>query len=281
MTRGYLTFVQNNSETDYLTLAYAQAMSIKATQTVNAYAVVVDADTKRLITDRHKQVFDYIIDIPGIDEAAADSWKLKNEWKALLATPFDETVKLEADMLFTCSVDHWWGIMSQQDVCFTTNVVDYTGRVSNNRAYRKVFDDNNLLDLYNGFYYFKRSAAAESMFNYARLIYAHWPLFRDQILSNCRDPEPTTDLVFAIAVKLAGQDQYHNPATQIPRFTHMKGAINGWEIDADWQDRLQCQFDDSTVTVGFTRQQVPFHYHQKEFVTTDIIKHYEKQCAIN
>lgn len=279
MTRGYLTFVQNNTTTDYLSLAYVQALSIKTTQQINSYAVVVDEYTNSLITNKHRQVFDHIITMPGIDDSAADNWKLKNEWKALLATPFNETVKVEADMLFTANIDHWWDIMSTQDVCFTTNVVDYTGTISTSRAYRQIFDDNNLLNLYNGFYYFRKSPAAEALFEYARLIYANWPMFSNTILVNCRDPDPTTDLVFAIAAKLASEYTYHCPGNAVPCFTHMKGAINGWEIDADWTNRLHCQFDKTTVTVGFTRQRVPFHYHQKEFITADIIKHYEDQYA--
>jgi hypothetical protein len=275
MTRGYLTFVQNNGSTNYLEMAYAQALSIKATCKINQYAVVVDEYTRSLITDRHRRVFDFVIPIPGVDEAANDVWKLKNEWKALVATPFDETVKLEADMLFTSNIDHWWDIMARQDVCFTTTVLDYTGKPALSRSYRQVFDDNNLLNVYNGFYYFKKSNAATELFKYAQLIYANWSLFRDQILINCREKEPNTDLVFAVAVQLTGQEQYHNPAMTVPRFTHMKGAINGWDIDADWRDNVLFQFDNTTLTVGFTRQQAPFHYYQKNFISPEIIKNYE------
>ena len=276
MTRGYLTFVQNSGTVDYLNIAYAQALSIKNTQKINNYAIVIDNSTAELITDKHRLVFDYIIPIPLGDDAINDSWKLKNEWKALLATPFDETVKIEADMLFTESIDHWWDIMGLQDVCFTTKVVGYTGKISNNRAYRQVFDKNNLLNVYTGFYYFKKSPLAEELFEHARLIYSNWSMFRDEVLVGCRDHEPNTDLVFAIAAKLCGDNKVHNPALSVPRFVHMKGAINGWHIHADWRNMLYHQFDGSSLTVGFTRQTVPFHYHQKDFITPELIKHYEQ-----
>jgi hypothetical protein len=275
MTQGYLTFVQNSGTTDYLEMAYAQALSIKTTCNINQYAVVVDSYTGSLITDRHRRVFDFVIPIPGVDESANDVWKLRNEWKALAATPFDETVKLEADMLFTSNIDHWWDIMSRRDVCFTTTIVDYTGKPSANRSYRQVFDDNNLLNVYNGFYYFKQSNAAAELFCYAQLIYSNWPLFRDQILKNCREKDPNTDLVFAVAIELIGREHYYDPVMLVPRFAHMKGAINGWGIDSDWRDHVVFQFDNTTLTVGFTRQQVPFHYYQKNFITSEIIENYE------
>jgi len=276
MTRGYLTFVQNNNKTDYLTMAYAQAMSIKATQKINNYAVVVDEHSRSLITKKHLKVFDHVIDIPGEDDAAMDSWKLKNEWKALAASPYTETVKIEADMLFTNSIDHWWDIMSQRDVCFTTNVVDYRGTVSNNRSYRKIFDQNGLLNVYTGFYYFKQGQPAARLFDYARLVYANWSLFSKEILTGIGQQGPNTDLVFAIAAKLCGDSGLYNPNGSVPRFVHMKGAINGWEPNRDWRTAVYHQFDKSTLTVGFARQRLPFHYHQKNFVTPELIDHYEK-----
>jgi hypothetical protein len=276
MTRGYLTFAQNNGQTDYLNLAYLQAMSIKATQQINNYTVVVDEYTGSLVTEKHLKVFDHVVAIPGGDDAAMDSWKLKNEWKALAATPYDETVKVEADMLFTSSVDHWWDIMAQQDVCFTTDVVDYRGAVASNRAYRRIFDQNGLLNVYTGFYYFKRSQRAARLFDYARLVYANWSLFSKEILKGHKEQGPDTDLVFAIAAKLCGDRGLYNAAAPVPRFAHMKGAINGWEPNRDWRTVVHHQFDQSTLTVGFTRQQVPFHYHYKNFATPNLIDHYEQ-----
>jgi len=279
MTRGYLTFAQNSGDCDYLTMAYAQALSIKTTCKINQYAVVVDAYTESLITDRHRAVFDHVIPIPGTDEAAGDTWKLRNEWKALAATPFDETVKLEADMLITTNIDSWWDIMAQRDVCFTTTVLDYTGQVSHDRSYRKVFDDNNLVNVYTGFFYFNRSDTARELFEHARLVYANWPLFRDQVLTNCRESEPNTDLVFAIAAQLIGPERCYDPAVAVPRFAHMKGAINGWDMNANWMDYVLYQFDNTDLTVGFTRQQAPFHYYQKNFITPEILKNYESSLV--
>ena len=89
---GFLTIAQNNSTTDYLELAYRQATNIKQTQTLNQYAVIVDVATAELITDRHRKVFDHIIVLPQ-DHAAADEWKLANEWQVFNLTPFKETIK--------------------------------------------------------------------------------------------------------------------------------------------------------------------------------------------
>lgn len=275
MTRGYLTFVQDNNKTDYLNLAYLQALSLKVTNDINQYAVVVDESTKARITDQHKRVFDYIIPIPGNDEAKDYQWKMHNEWKALAASPFDETVKVEADMLFTASVDHWWDILNVKDVCFTNCIVDYSQQISRTREYRRVFDINQLPDIYAGFYYFKKSKTAEEMFLYAEMIFKNWAYVKNYMLKNCEQEPASTDLVFAIAAKILGVENCTLPG-QVPSFVHMKNAVQGWTENTPWTEVVYTEFDNSKLTVGFQRQRLPFHYQLKSFAKPDTIKHYEQ-----
>ena len=63
--QGFLTIAANTSETDYLELAYLQALNVKATQRIKSFAIIVDTNTKQQIQDYHKKVFDYIIEIPA------------------------------------------------------------------------------------------------------------------------------------------------------------------------------------------------------------------------
>jgi len=60
---GFLTIAQN-TKVDYLSLAYHQAKNIKATQASNSYAVIVDTDTLAQVTDEHREIFDYEIELP-------------------------------------------------------------------------------------------------------------------------------------------------------------------------------------------------------------------------
>ena len=275
--RGFFTFVQNNNKTDYLTLAYAQALSIKCTQQINSYAIAVDATTKELITDKHRKVFDYIIDIPD-DAAKDDNWKLKNEWKAWWLTPFRETLKLESDILFTTNIDHWWDGLQQKEICLTSSIQNYEGEISHCRSYRKLLDDNHLPDVYNGIMYFRYGKISKEFFICARYIFENWDQFKTDLLKNCRDNEPTTDVVFSIAAEMIGIENCTNPALSYPTFTHMKGAIQDWNNNTDWTEKLYAQVtDDYGLQVGFTRQQYPFHYQQKQFVTKDIIEEYERR----
>ena len=263
--QGYFTFAQNTDKVNYLELAYAQALSIKNTQTINQYAVAVDSETKKLITNEHRTVFDYIVDISDPDVHA-----MSNEWQAWHLTPFKETVKLESDIVFTTCVDHWWTGMRLQEICFTTKIRNYEGKVSNDRTYRKLFDENNLPDIYTGMYYFRFGRTSMELFSLAESIYAHWHLFRDELLKNCREDTPSTDVVFAIAAKILGIEQCTNPALEYPSFVHMKGAINGLDAVADWQQVFPHELYNNNLMINFTRQQWPVHYYQKTFANAHI-----------
>lgn len=274
--RGYFTFAKNTTDVNYLQLAYLQALSIKRTQKINSYAVAVDSDTMKEITDKHRTVFDYIIEIPESEVNENAIWKLGDEWKAFWLTPFKETVKLDSDMTFNRNIDHWWNVYQLKDVLFATQVVNYMNGISESRMYRKLFDDNLLPNLYSAFFYFRYSQLSADFFDLARKIYADWIYYRDTLLVNCRDEYPTTDVVFAIAAKILGEEQFYIPNIEIPKIAHMKGAIQGWGLDDDWTSKLYSQIDDNhNHTIGFVRQIYPVHYYQKHYCTEEVIKKYE------
>jgi len=264
--QGFFTFAQNTAEVDYLELAYYQAVSIKQTQQINSYAVAVDAETKEKINEDHRRMFDYIVDLPVDHNEPTSSWKLANEWQAWHLTPFKETIKLESDILFAHSIDHWWTGLRHREICLTTKIRDYEGNVSTDRTYRRMFDDSGLPDVYNGIMYFRFGQTSMQFFELAELIYQHWPLFRDQVLTNCREDRPSTDVVFAIAAQIIGAEQCTIPALDYPSFVHMKGAINGLGTGDDWRTALTHELDGTDIFVGFTRQQWPVHYYQKDFL---------------
>jgi hypothetical protein len=261
--RGYLAFVQNSQQVDYLSLALLQAKSIKQTQSINQYAVAVDAATKALITDHHLEYFDHVVDIPWGDDSAGHDWKLANDWKAWWITPFKETVKLDCDILFTRDVSHWWDVMCRQEVFISTSVYDYTGTIATSRRYRKLFDDNGLIDAYNGFTYFRYGKDSMMFYQHVKTIFKNWPVYRDLVLKNCRYEHPVTDEVYAIAAQIMGPERCHIPGTGIG-FVHMKGAINGFGTNDDWTTRLYHQLDGSRFTIGHYAQQYPVHYVNKQ-----------------
>lgn len=272
--QGYFAFVQN-SDVDYLRLAYAQALSIKATQRFNKYAIAVDPETKLMLEDKHMKVFDYVVDIPFGDDAKDSTWKIGNAWKLYACTPFKETINLDCDMLFTRDVSHWIHQLRKREICITTNVVDFRGNVAGSRKYRRVFDDNNLLNTYNAFSYFRYSQTSHNFFTAMERIFHNWPVYRDKVLKNCRVEYPTTDEVYALAASEIGQESCYIPGSY-PTFCHMKPAIQGWQ-EMDWRNAVSWTLTDQMdLIVGGYYQMYPFHYNVKDFITDELINRYEE-----
>jgi len=270
--QGFVTIAQNTAEVNYLDLAYVQAMSIKTTMPGAKYAVIVDEYTASCVATVHRKVFDYIITLPD-DSALDDEWKLANEWKIFYLTPFKETIKLEADIVFPRSIKHWWNTFRLKNIVLSTDCKDFMGNNVINTSYRKVFVDNDLPNVYSGLMYFRYSQEAAEFFKYAEDIFKNWTGIMQRALHNCADEKPTTDVVYAIAAKILGIEKCTLPLDFI-NFVHMKPDVNNWP-NADWPQIAPCELDLPMIRINNVNQYHPVHYHVKSWVTPEIIAEYE------
>ena len=277
--QGFVTIAQN-SEVDYLQLAYVQAMSIKLTMPGSLYAVIVDQNTLSQVTETHRKVFDYVITIED-DKSENDSWKLRNEWQVFYLTPFKETIKLESDLVITRSISHWWTAFRLKNVVLSTGCKDYLQNISEVRQYRRLFDDNQLPDVYNGLMYFRYTQEAAEFFWLAEQYFTSWEHLRDNVLKNCRDEYPTTDVIYALAAKVLGVENFTLPKMDYINFVHMKPAINGFGSHLPWHEIVVSETDVPMIRINNINQYHPVHYHEKTWVDDELIKEYENGIKIS
>lgn len=257
---GFLTVACNTEHVDYLRLAHAQAVNIKKTQKNNCYAVVVDRNTFAQITDEQRQVFDYIVEAPEHELGPYGTEAFLFE-----LTPFKETIKLESDLLFTRSIDHWINVFRLRDLVLSTGCRNYQQEISDVRQYRKMFDDNLLPDVYNGLMYFRFTKTARDFFDTAKQIYQNWNLIANE-LKNCRESVPSTDVVFALAAQIVGQELCTLPSADFVNFTHMKPAINGFNEDLKFNEVFVTEHNNEMIRINNLNQYHPVHYYDKDFV---------------
>jgi len=271
---GFLSFAVNSNETDYLRLAYLQALNIKHTQKNNRYAVIVDNKTSKLINENHKKVFDYIIELPDLEYG-----KFGYEHLAFSLSPFKETIKLESDLLFTRSIDHWINAFRLRDMVLSGGCRNYKQEIATSRKYRKLFDDNNLPDTYNGLMYFRFTQTAANFFKYAKLIFENWEIVSSTLL-NCRDDYPTTDVVYALAARLLGDNLCTLPTLDFINFVHMKPSINNFNEDLKFSEVFVTEFNQGMIRINNINQYHPLHYYDKNFATDEMIEYYESNGRI-
>lgn len=273
--QGFVTVAANTAEVDYLRLAYLQALNIKATQTINQCAIIVDTSTAQQVQPRHRAVFDYII-----ETANSEYGPYGLEPRVFGLTPFKETVKLESDLLFTRSIDHWWHTFRLRDIVLSTGCKNYLQQVATARRYRQVFDDNALPDVYTGLMYFRFSQTAADFFTRAQQVFHNWDAVCNT-LKNCRDPEPTTDVAYAVVAAMLGPERCTLPTADFINFVHMKPAVNGYPEGTSFRDQYVTEFDSGMIRINNVNQYHPIHYHEKAFATDEMIEYYERRIGID
>lgn len=248
--QGYLILAFNTDQCNYIELACRLAASIRQWHPTANIALMTDID-------QQFQEFTHFIKVPrhdiGHNPFAVDA-------KVFYYTPFRETIKLEADMIMATPCDHWWGMLRHRDVVISTGCRTWLDQVSSARNYRKIFDINDLPDVYNAITYWRRSATAKEFFDLVADIFQHWDLYKTTI--KFAETEPSTDVVYAMAAKLIGIDQVTMPFASYPKIVHMKAAHAGTQRQR-WCDEMVWETD--PLRVQTVAQWGAFHYHVKDW----------------
>lgn len=184
-----------------------------------------------------------------------------NDWQMFYTSPYRETIKLEADMIAASPVDHWWLLFENKDVVISTGARTFYDEASSSRFYRKIFDQNNLPDVYNAITYWRISNTAQDFFRLVKNIFEQWNSYKK--LLKFPEDTPSTDVVYAMAAQITGPELVTLPAGLGPTIVHMKQHINpiqskDWTQDLVWESN---PFRINTVAQwGFV------HYYQKEWL---------------
>ena len=243
--RGYLIPAINNSDVDYERCAKLLKESILDHHPM-AHVTVL---TKDLLPD-------------------GDLGGFANDWQCFRASPYRQTIKLEADMIAAGPIDHWWTLFENRDVVISMGARNLYDDVTGYRGYRKIFDDNGLPDVYNAVTYWRLSATAREFFDLVRLIFQHWSSYRT--LLKFPDELPTTDVVYAMAAQIIGLETVTLPRDLGPKIVHMKKHIISIPSD-DWTRELVWERD--PLRINTVAQWGLVHYHVKEWA-----QKYQNEC---
>lgn len=286
MTFGYFTFAQGDAT--YFRCAYALALSLSATQPKGLNRLSLGVVKKSDVPERYRHAFDQVVEVPWGDDAAGESWKLSNEWKVIHMSPYDETVKLDADMLFTESVASWLPSLRANDLTFATNVLTYRGELITSDACRQAFTESQLPNVYSAFTYFKKTPESFEFFDLCEVIFRRWQTYWLEALEPKHRPTNfSTDVAFALAAKQLGTlERRTHPWLNkyVPTFVHLKGELQGWtegtESDrANWHKWLPVTYGRDQLFIGGFAQRHPVHYQHKRFVTDDMLRWLEERAA--
>jgi len=184
----------------------------------------------------------------------------RDDWQCFSASPYRQTIKLEADMLCTSPIDHWWTLFEKRDIVISQGARNFYDQPAESRYYRKIFDENSLPDVYNAITYWRVSQTAKDFFKLVRSIFEHWTEYKR--LLKFPDDEPTTDVVYAIAAVIMGEETVTLPKGLGPTIVHMKRYINSFK-GTDWTRELI--WENNPFRINTVAQWGLVHYHVKDW----------------
>jgi hypothetical protein len=269
MNFGYLIVVSTSSEVDYTQLAYALALSIKNTQKpgYDKVALVID-DPHQISRFNSAWVFDHVI--PWDKEIHWDG----RSWMDQLS-PFDETVCLDADMLFLRDYSHWVDYFVENSELYVANkAYTYRGELVTSDEYRRTFTKNDLPDLYSMYTFFKKdSELAREFFTLGRYILKNPKEFSNLFLSVSKPKVVGTDEAFALSAKLLDITDEIAYELEFPRLVHMKPMIQNWPWPADSvSDHVGFYLNKKgQLKIGNYQQSDIVHYVEKDKINTEMI----------
>jgi hypothetical protein len=269
MKFGYLIVVAEHETIDYVQLAYGLALSIKNTQRpgFNQVALVID-NKQKLQNIKSDWVFDHIIE-----------WNQETFWDGRSwmdqLTPFDNTVCLDADMLFLRDYSHWAEYFIENSELYVANKsFTYRGDAVTEQYYRKTFVKNQLPNLYSFYTFFKKdSELAREFFNLGRDIIKNPVEFTNMFLSEHKPKILGTDEAFALAAKILDITDIISYDLDFPRVVHMKPMIQNWPWPADaWSDHVGFYLNKKgQLKIGNYQQQDIVHYVEKDKMNREMI----------
>ena len=249
--QGYIVPAFNTGTTDYVDCARTLAKTLLKH---NPHARVCLLTNMTDAADHNLFAYTHVVENINTQNPFA------NDALVFGQTPFRETIKLEADMMIAGPIDHWWTMFRHRDVVISTGCRNWRGDVSTARHYRKVFDDNQLPDVYNAITYWRLSTTAKEFFGLTRAIFDNWSEFKKLIKF---PPESAdTDLVYAMAAQIMGPEQVTMPFATYPQIVHMKRHHAGTETQ-DWTRELVWEMD--PLRINTIAQWGAFHYNVKDW----------------
>lgn len=238
--RGYVIPAWNTDSVDYESCAKKLAASIREWHPAANITILTNSD---------------------LPEGAQGGFA--NDWHVFRASPYRQTIKLEADMWCAGPIDHWWTMFEHRDVVISQGSRDFYDRPCRSRFYRKIFDENQLPDVYNAITYWRVSETATEFFRWVKRIFSDWDRFRG--LLKYPEEQPSTDVVYAMAAEIVGRDLVTLPLGVGPQIVHMKRHMIPVTSE-DWTKELVWEFTDPGLRINTVAQWGMVHYHVKDWL---------------
>ena len=275
VSKGFIVLAQNTDSVNYVKQAYALALSIKSSQVENSISLV----TNNTVPKKYREVFDNIIPIPWYENTTTSSrFCAEHRWKLYHASPYEETIVLDTDMLMLEDISEWWKYCNNYNLKFCSRVKNYKLDTVVDTVHRKAFVENKLSNPYYALHYFKKSQEAHDFYKVLEFVINNWEWCWGVYTPLARQEWVSMDLAIAVAIEITGCYNSVFDRCCPLEFIHMKTPLQGWPLSlASWQAGTHYVLNSrGELIVGNIRQSKLFHYIENDFLSKQIIEQLEE-----
>lgn len=284
LSRGFLT-LGINTDSDQIMYSYALALSIKACDPTAEICLIVDKSKSDEVPTKYHHAFDYITELPFGNTGYSDGFHGSNIWQLQYATPFEENIYLDNDIIFNkVDIDLLWEQLSYKDVGVSGIATTYRNFPCNKEYYFEIETNYELPTLYNQLFYFKRdSQLAIEWFKMADPVFQNW---RDVYKTVLKDKKPLSfnkNVLMNIVHHFL--DVGNEVRLDIHNYYDLDLRSQGlWHYDVPemWTEMLNHWYTDEgrLIIENSAIENGIIHYRDKKFLTQEILDGIRNKVSI-
>ena len=191
---------------------------------------------------------------------------LLNLWQLYWATPYDETIVLDADMLFLNDYSYWWDYLSKFDLLFPDTIINYKQETIKHEQYDKILTEHEIRPAYEKMFYFKKGDKALEFFNMLSQVIQNFISVSLEIFPNKRPTSLRTSHVFPACIKMLGIDDIVYDKNNVFKYIDMKLSCLNAPVKK-WDEDLYYWGDMTNFYIENFNQYYPLHYRNAEIHT--------------
>jgi hypothetical protein len=278
MSKGFLIYAPNSKRKSVIDSAILTALSIKISQgKYNDVALLTDNKTKFTPfyydddkIDKEYRIFDKIIEFPFSSKSVPEL-QIGNIWQAIHATPFEETIFCNNDIIFFRDLYSEFEYMSYFNLLFPENTLDFN--LEKQTYIKKHIKECNLPNISCDMFYFKKTGKSiYEFFNMLEIISKNWREIYYDIMKSYRPEVQDINTNVSIAMRLSCYDLLRNIYTN---------KLNYINPARGWTEQNNYFLDDKcSLKIENYATQFPLKINDKTFITDETLNTYRTEYEI-
>jgi len=191
---------------------------------------------------------------------------LLNMWQLYWMSPYDETIVLDADILFLNDYSYWWDYLSKFDMLFPNTIINYRQETIKHTQYDKILTEHNFRPAYEKMFYFKKGQFAQEFFTMLEQILKNYRSISTEIFYDYRPTSLRTSHIFPACIKMLGIEDTVYDKNNIFKYVDMKLSCLNANI-IKWDEDLEYWGDYKEYYIENFKQYYPLHYRNAEIYT--------------